>query len=149
MARRPRAAVLDSWAVLAYFQGEPAGNAVSELIAKAREHNIPLLMSAVNAGEVWYIIAREVSAADADEAIASLHKMGVELVEAGWVLARAAGEIKAKHRLSFADCFAAALAKNRKAELVTGDRDFTQLEGEIKVRWLANEVTLSTRETNS
>jgi AbrB family looped-hinge helix DNA binding protein len=30
----------------------------------------------------------------------------------------------------------AALAKDRKAELVTGDREFKQVEGEVNVRWL-------------
>jgi predicted nucleic acid-binding protein len=38
--------------------------------------------------------------------------------------------------MSYADCFAAALAKLRKAELVTGDKEFRQIEGEIKVSWV-------------
>jgi predicted nucleic acid-binding protein len=38
--------------------------------------------------------------------------------------------------MSYADCFAAALAKLRKAELVTGDEEFKQVEGEIKIRWI-------------
>jgi len=38
--------------------------------------------------------------------------------------------------VSYADCFAAALAKDRKAELVTGDREFKQVEGEGSIRWL-------------
>jgi len=32
--------------------------------------------------------------------------------------------------------FAAALAKLRNAELITGDRDFKAVEGEIKIGWL-------------
>ena len=40
-------------------------------------------------------------------------------------------------RMSYADCFAAALAKLRKAELVTGDKEFKQVEGEVKVLWIA------------
>jgi hypothetical protein len=35
-----------------------------------------------------------------------------------------------------ADCFAAALAKIRKVELVTGDPEFKELEKEIKIVWL-------------
>lgn len=136
MARRPHTVVLDSWAVLAFFEGEPAGNAVSELISEARNHDVPLLMSTVNAGEVWYIIAREVSEPEADQAVESLRKMGIEFVDADWPLARAAGTFKAKHRMSYADCFAAALAKSRKAELVTGDKEFKQAEGEIRIKWL-------------
>jgi predicted nucleic acid-binding protein len=40
------------------------------------------------------------------------------------------------HTISCADCFAAALAKTRKAELVTGVPEFKQVEGEIKIGWL-------------
>jgi predicted nucleic acid-binding protein len=136
MARRPHTVVLDSWAVLAFFEGEPAGGTVSELISEARDHDVPLLMSTVNAGEVWYIIAREVSEPEADQAVESLRKMGIEFVDADWPLTRTAGTFKAKHRMSYADCFAAALAKSRKAELVTGDKEFKQVESEITVRWL-------------
>lgn len=38
--------------------------------------------------------------------------------------------------MSYADCFAAALAKENRAELLTGDKEFEQLEGEIKIAWL-------------
>jgi len=38
--------------------------------------------------------------------------------------------------MSFADCFAAALAKQHKAQLVTGDVEFKQVEGEVQMRWV-------------
>jgi predicted nucleic acid-binding protein len=38
--------------------------------------------------------------------------------------------------MSYADCFAAALAKDRKCELATGDKEFKQVEGEIGICWL-------------
>ena len=47
-----------------------------------------------------------------------------------------AAEFKAKCRMSYADCFAAALARLHNAELVTGDQDFRQVENEVKVLWL-------------
>lgn len=136
MARRSKAIVLDSWAVLAYLEDESAGPKVADLIGDAHEHGIPLFMSVVNAGEVWYIIAREVSETEADKAIDGLRLLGIEFVDADWKLARIAGTFKAKHRMSFADCFAAALAKEHKAELVTGDKEFKQIETEIKISWL-------------
>ncbi len=136
MARRSKAIVLDSWAVLAYLEDESAGPKVASLIGDAHEHGIPMLMSVVNAGEVWYIIAREVSETEADKAIDTLRLLGIEFVDADWKLTRIAGAFKAKHRMSFADCFAAALAKERKAELVTGDKEFKQIENEIKISWL-------------
>jgi predicted nucleic acid-binding protein len=137
MPRKPKAYVLDSWAVLSYFHDEPAGERVENIIADARDQGIPLLMSVVNAAEVWYITARRRSEADADSGVHVLREFGVHFVEADWALAKEAGRLKAKNRMSFADCFAAALAKNRKASLVTGDREFRQVEKEITIDWLA------------
>ena len=38
-------------------------------------------------------------------------------------------------RISYSDGFAAALAKFRNAELVTGDREFRQLGNEVQIHW--------------
>ena len=51
-------------------------------------------------------------------------------------LADLAADFKARFKMSLADAFAAALAKERKAELVTGDSEFKPLEKEIKINWL-------------
>ena len=136
MARKPKAIVLDSWAVLAYLEDEKSGQAVAELLSEAGEHGTPVLMSVVNAGEVWYILAREVSETEADKAIHELRQLGIEFMAVEWELARMAGSFKAGYRMSFADCFAAALAKSHKAELVTGDKEFRQVESEVQVRWV-------------
>ena len=136
MARRPKALVFDSWAVLAYLGGEASSQEVADLIADAHEHRIPMYMSSVNAGEVWYIIARETSEAEADRAVADVTRLGIELIDTDWSLARIAGSFKARHKMSYADCFAAALAKDRKSDLVTGDKEFKQIETEISICWL-------------
>jgi len=136
MPRRPKAIVLDSWAVIAYLEGEPAAEKVADHIADAHENDIPLFMSVVNAGEVWYIIAREASVGDADRSIKELKHLGIEFVDADWPLAHEAGGFKSKHKMSFADCFAAAVAKQKKALLLTGDPEFKQVETEITIDWL-------------
>jgi predicted nucleic acid-binding protein len=136
MARKPKALVLDSWAVLAYLGDEAASREAAELIATAHEHRTPLYMSNVNAGEVWYIVAREISEADADKAIADLVRLGIELVDVDWGLTRIAAGFKAKHRMSYADCFAAALAKEHRCDLVTGDKEFKQIESAVGIHWL-------------
>jgi predicted nucleic acid-binding protein len=51
-------------------------------------------------------------------------------------LTRQAAAFKARGGLSYADCFAAALAKERKLELLTGDPEFKTLEKDIKISWL-------------
>jgi predicted nucleic acid-binding protein len=121
---------------MAYLEDESSAQKVADLIGDAHEHGIPLLMSVVNAGEVWYILAREVSEAEADKALHELRQLGIEFQDVDMKLARLAGGFKAKHRMSYADCFAAALAKEHKAELVTGDKEFKQIEGEIRIVWL-------------
>lgn len=136
MPKRPRAIVLDSWAVIAYLEGEAAAERVADIIADAHEQEIALLMTVVNAGEVWYIVAREASATEADASIKQLRDLGVEFVDADWELAKGAGHFKSGNRMSFADCFAAALARQRKAHLVTGDQEFKQVEQEITIIWL-------------
>jgi predicted nucleic acid-binding protein len=51
-------------------------------------------------------------------------------------LADTAADFKARFKISLADAFAAALAKEKKAELVTGDPEFKPLEKELKINWL-------------
>src|SRR4030067_1242298 len=136
MSRKPKAYVLDSWAVLAYLEDEGSGQKVADLISDAHEHGIPLFMSVVNAGEVWYILAREVSETEADKGVDGLRQLGIEFVDVDWRLTRQAGTYKSKNRMSYADCFAAALAKEDKAEIVTGDNELKQVENEIRIHWL-------------
>jgi len=139
MRRRPKDLVLDTWSVVAYFEDEPSGEQVADLIADAQESGASLAMSVVNAGELWYLMARRSSEADANEAVAELRQLGIRLVEVDWDLARVAASFKSKRRMSFADCFAAALAQRSKAKLVTGDSEFKQVEGDITIVWLKND----------
>ena len=137
MARKQKAFVLDSWAVIAYLEDEQAAEKVADLMSDAHEQGIPLLISVVNAGEVWYIIARQTSSADADRSIKQLLGLGIELVDANWALAHNAAYFKSKCKMSFADAFAAALTKERKATLITGHPEFRQVDQEISIYWLS------------
>jgi predicted nucleic acid-binding protein len=138
MPKKPKAIVLDSWAVIAYLEDGPAAEKVADIISDSHEQEIPLLMTVVNAGEVWYIVARETSAGDADASIRQLRDLGIEFVDADWDLSKDAGYFKSRNRMSFADCFAAALTKVRKGSLVTGDKEFKQIETELTINWLTN-----------
>lgn len=130
------AKVLDSYALLAFFEDEPGADLVRSLLLKAEETDLKLLISVVNLGEVWYSIARATSSETADQYIQEIQGMAVEVVDADWLLTRQAAVFKAKGGIAYADCFAAALAKTRQAELITGDREFSRVEGEIQVSWI-------------
>ena len=128
--------VLDSYALMAFFEDESGADLVRELILKAEENKINLLMSVVNLGEVWYSIARTNSHQVADQYIGEIRGMAIEIVDVDWQLTRQAAVFKVKGNISYGDCFAAALAKSKKAELVTGDKEFRYLEEQIKIQWL-------------
>ncbi|HEX8279996.1 MAG TPA: PIN domain-containing protein [Chthoniobacterales bacterium] len=130
--------VLDSWALMALFHDEPAADEVEKLLQKASAGAHELLLSVVNWGEIYYSVARGASLAVAEETAKNIAAMPIDIVGVGDVLhlVRQAAIYKAAHKISYADAFAAALAKARKAELVTGDSEFRALEKEIKVAWL-------------
>jgi PIN domain nuclease of toxin-antitoxin system len=132
----PPTKVLDSYAVMAFFYDEKGAKMVEALLHAAGEGKVALVMSAVNLGEVWYLIERGASAETADRCVQELQALGIEIAAADWPLTRQAAIYKARGNISHADCFAAALAKSRDAELVSGDRGFKALEDEVKMEWL-------------
>ena len=103
--------VLDAYALLAFFQNEPGSNTVRELISSAEKGETNLAMCVVNLGEVWYAIARDHTIEIADHYVRIIHGMAIDIVDADWALTRQAAEYKKKGGVSYADCFAAALAK--------------------------------------
>ena len=72
----------------------------------------------------------------ADQAVEEITRLGSKVIDADWPLTRQAASFKARYRLAYADCFAAALAKIHHCPVVTGDPEFKQLEKEIQVLWI-------------
>ena len=130
------AKVLDSWALLCYLEQEPGYEKVIDLFEKAVESSKPLLMCIVNWGEVYYQVMRRFGDQKAQEIEQLVQTLPITLIEANKELTREAARIKAKKRMGYADCFAVALARLRKAELYTGDPEFKVMEKEIKIVWL-------------
>jgi predicted nucleic acid-binding protein len=130
--------VLDSWALIAFFEDEPAAEQVEKLLAQAAAEKHQLLLSVVNWGEIYYNTMREVSQEAAEQQVRAIAALPIDIagVEDDLVLARQAAIYKATHRMSYADCFAAALVKLKNAELVTGDPEFKEVEKVIKIHWL-------------
>jgi predicted nucleic acid-binding protein len=128
--------ILDSWALMALFNEESAADEVEKLLAQAAADRHKLLMSVVNWGEIYYSVMRGASAEMADQKVREIATMPIEIVPADIQQTHQAAIFKATHKTSYADCFGAALAKIKNAEFVTGDPEFKQLEGEIKIGWL-------------
>ena len=131
-----RPMVFDSWALLAFLEDEPSAAKVEDLITQANESRGRLLISVINLGEIWYSLARSRSEKAADQAVDEIVRLGFKTIGADWSLTRQAASFKARYRLAYADCFAAALAKIQNCQVVTGDPEFKQLEEEIQVLWV-------------
>ena len=128
--------VLDSFALIAYFRDEWGAETVEDMLVSAGKKDSPLLMTDVNYAEVKYSIVKKDGAGAWAEAAKVLQGLPIDFHSTTRALADTAADFKARFKLSLADAFAAALAKEGKTELVTGDPEFKPLEKEVKVHWL-------------
>ena len=128
--------VLDASAMLAMFFGQPGMDQVRDLFHKASEADRPVFISAVNWAEVLYKMERKHGKAGYDTARQFERTTALEAVPVDRELAEAAALLKNEHHLGLADAFAAALAMQKKAELVAGDKEFKAVETVIKINWL-------------
>jgi ribonuclease VapC len=133
--------VLDAHALMVLFNDEPGAQEIEKILIKAESGSPKLLMSVVNWGEIYYSILRGASQEMAEAKAHEIAGMQIELVPVDaddLELVRQAAAFKATRKMSYADCFAAALAKIKNAELITGDREFKQLARDVKIHWLHN-----------
>jgi predicted nucleic acid-binding protein len=120
--------VLDANALIGFFEdrGGTAGK-IERLVGEALRQELPLLMSAVNWGEVFYAAWRRHGEAMARQAEARLHEMPIAVIGVDQERATRSGALKQKHGLGYADAFAAELAIERGAWLVTADPEFAKV----------------------
>jgi ribonuclease VapC len=128
--------VLDSYALIAYAKGENGALEIYDLLDKALNDEAEIFMSVINWGEVYYITLRNQGKESAELFKATIARYPINIIEANKELTLQAANYKACNKFSYADAFAAALAKMRKAALVTGDAEFKVLEKEIKINWI-------------
>jgi predicted nucleic acid-binding protein len=126
--------VLDAYALLAFLEAEEGGELVKTLFSTP---GVRFYISVVNLGEMYYIILREHGKEVADNVEAELNlTSNILVIDATWERAKMAGELKARGGISYADCFAAALAIEKNAPLLTGDREFEQVADKVRIVWL-------------
>lgn len=128
--------VLDSYSLIAYFEDEPGAPIIEELLKQSRNRQQLLFLSVVNWGEIYYITQRVNGNAAAEKILQTLDDLPIEVVNVDREQTKIAAGFKAKHKMSYADCFAAALAKIKKATLATGDKEFREIERAVKILWI-------------
>ncbi len=129
--------VLDASAVITFFEDRQGAKKVEELIAGAIEGKRELLLSVINWGEVYYSTWRAKGQDAARKVLAEVAQLPIEIVDADYELTKLAAEFRAQHKLPYADCFAAALASDRKAFVATSDKDFAEVEKQVNILWLS------------
>ena len=133
--KKPRY-VLDSYALLGYLRNEPVAERVEALLGDAAQGHTELYMSTINLGEISYIVERRRGAVACQEALERLEVFPIQLQDATLERVLAAARLKARYAISYADAFAVALAQELGAPVVTGDREFEQVESLVDVLWL-------------
>ena len=128
--------VLDSYALLAYFEKQPGWEEVADLLTEAAAEDVRLSLSVINWGEVRYITHRVYGEAKALEVVQAIDELPVEIIEATREVTAQAARLKARGGLAYADCFAAGLAILAQGEVLTGDPEFERVASDVPIRWL-------------
>lgn len=128
--------LFDSFALLRFFQKEPGGDRVRELLRQALDEDAPRLINAINLGELVYITQRRFGTEKKLEMLAHIHRMGFTILPCPNDLIFRAAELKARYPISYADAFALASAMDHSAGLVTGDPEFRQVEHLVRIIWV-------------
>lgn len=128
--------VLDTFAVMAYLRRERGHNIVRELLVETLAGTNESYMSIINLGELFYMQWRKGSQAKAENAVKFVQRVGIRIEPATTARVMAAARIKAAVSLSYADAFAASLAQELNATLITGDPEYKPLETSINIQWL-------------
>jgi predicted nucleic acid-binding protein len=128
--------VLDSFALLVFFEQQKDWKKVERFLIDASRDTIELLMSGINYGEVFYITAQREGAEEANRVMKAVDTLPIRIIYPDREQTIASAEIKANGGISYADCFAASLTIKHKATLITGDPEFKKLVKEIKLEWI-------------
>ena len=128
--------ILDSYAVLAYFQKEKGSAIVKELLENAAQNQCNIYFCIINLGEVIYITERERGLQAAQTALSLIKELPIEVVIANEEITLEAAHIKANYPIAYADCLAAAAVNKFQGPLVTGDPEFKLLQNYIDIMWI-------------
>jgi predicted nucleic acid-binding protein len=131
-----RTYVFDAAALFAFLESTSAAAKVSELIKEANHQRAEILMSAVNYGEAYGSILRVRGLDRARAIMSAVRALPIVLMDATPLRAVQASDLKSTYKMYYADSFAAALALEHKATLVTSDSDFRRLGHGFPVLWL-------------
>jgi predicted nucleic acid-binding protein len=128
--------VLDSFALLTYLGGEAGEGRVSEILNDVSQGNDRALLSLINLGEVVYITERERGLAKAQEVLAIIEQLPIEILHVDRQSVLGAAHIKAHYPVAYADAFAIMAAQLHDGVIVTGDPEFKVVKDIVRIEWI-------------
>ena len=131
--------VIDSWPILEWLLDKaPVAALFEEFVDHSVASGDRLVMSRMNYGEVIYSLSKPKSHPFAERLLAGIGSLPIEVLTVDDLLVDEAAALKSRFAISYADCFAAALAVRLNASVVTGDKEFLALRdvGILQVEWL-------------
>ena len=134
MEKRPY--IFDSHALLKFFQKEKGYEKVVLLLQEIRKTGVTKYINAINLGEIIYSTKKEFGDQKKLEVLANIERLNFTILPIPNHLIFQAAEYKAQYALSYADCFALALAVEHKAIFVIGGPEFKEVEHLVDIVWI-------------
>ena len=128
--------VLDACAMLAYLNNENGAEFIGEILEKGNRKEVKIFLTEMDLAEIFHIVLKQEGRERALKAMLLIKTLPVECIAMDEPLLMLAGEIRIQFPLTLGDALVAALAKSKKAKLITGDNDFKSLEKEIECVWI-------------
>ncbi|MEI6728561.1 MAG: type II toxin-antitoxin system VapC family toxin [bacterium] len=128
--------ILDSNALLCFFQKENSWQIVANLFKDHLKGRIELLMSIINFGEFLYILKTRASKVEYQKVTAQFDLLNITMIETDLPQVLQAVEYKSLGGIAYPDCFVLALSKKFKATVVTGDKEFKKFSTDFEIEWL-------------
>ena len=128
--------IFDSFAMARYFFQEPGHEKVREILKETIKNNAPRLISAINVGELIYIVQRRSGEKAKLQMLVKLKSLDFTILSCPNELIFQAAELKGRFAMSYADTFVVASAIEHGATIVTGDPEFRQVEHLIRILWV-------------
>ena len=128
--------IMDAFALMAYLNGEPAAQRVREILDDGEKAKCHIYMSIINLAEVLYNLERNYGLGRAQDALAVIQSLAIEVLPADDQTVFSAAHIKANHPVSYADAFVIVAAQKLDGIVMTGDPEFYDVTELAKIEWL-------------
>ena len=128
--------LMDSFALLRFIQKEPGNEPVKAILSDVQSGRAYAMLNVINMGEIIYTVQKRFGLQYKLDVVMNIGRLGIVILPATNDLVFRAAELKARFAMSYADTFAVASAIEHNATLVTGDPEFRQVEGLVRILWI-------------